>query len=87
MGAALGARLASNLSASGLDPNLVTQLLEPSSTSQLVIDEGARLAVANSINLIFTIGFIAAALSLLAVFVAPRIKLEDRPATSPVSAD
>ncbi|HCK66708.1 MAG TPA: MFS transporter [Anaerolineae bacterium] len=87
MGAALGARLASNLSASGLDPNLVTQLLEPSSTSQLVIDEGARLAVANSINLVFTIGFIAAALSLLAVFVAPRIKLEDRPQPSPVSAD
>jgi MFS family permease len=87
MGAALGARLASNLSASGLDPELVTHLLEPSSSVQVVIYEGVRLAVANSINLVFVIGFIAAALSLLAVFIAPRIKLEDRPQPSPVSAD
>jgi EmrB/QacA subfamily drug resistance transporter len=87
MGAALGARLASNLTASGLDPELVTYLLEPSSTSKLVINEGVRLAVANSINLVFVIGFIAAALSLLAVFIAPRIKLEDRPQPNPVSAD
>ena len=87
MGAALGARLASNLTASGLDPQLVSQLLEPSSSVQVVIDEGVRLAVANSINLVFVIGFIATALSLLAVFIAPRIKLEDRPQPSPVSAD
>lgn len=89
MGAALGTRLASNLTASGLDPNLVTQLLEQSS-SQLVIDEGVRLAVANAINLVFTIGFIVAALSLVAVFFAPRIKLQDRPtteSTASVSAD
>jgi MFS family permease len=86
MGAALATRLSSNLTASGLDPNLVTQLLEPT-TSQLLIDEGVRLAVANAINLVFTIGFIAAALSLIAVFIAPRITLQDRPQTSVVSAD
>jgi hypothetical protein len=52
-----------------------------------LIDEGVRLAVANAINLVFTIGFIAAALSLIAVFIAPRITLQDRPQTSVVSAD
>lgn len=85
MGAALGMRLASNLTAAGLDPSLVSQLLE--SSSQIVIDDGVRLAVANAIHLVFTIGFIAAALSLVAVFFAPRITLTDRPQVSHVSME
>ncbi len=87
MGVALATRLASNLSASGLDPNLVTQLLDSSSTSQQMINEGVRFAIANAIHFVFIIGFIAAALSLIAVFFAPKIKLEDKPVTSSVSVE
>lgn len=87
MGAALSTTLMKNLTASGLDPSLVTHLLEPSSSSQLMIDDSVRLAVANAIHFVFIIGFIAAALSLFAVFVAPKIKLQDKPQTSPLSAD
>lgn len=87
MGVALSTKLMTTLTASGLDPELVTHLLERSSSSQVVINEGVRLAVADSIHLVFIIGFIAAALSLLSVFFAPRITLKDRHATSPMSAD
>jgi hypothetical protein len=78
MGAALSARLASNLSASGLDPSLVTQLLDPIPGSQAVIDEGLRLAVANAINLVFVIAFVAAVLGLLVTFFTPRKELKDK---------
>jgi hypothetical protein len=75
MGAALSMRLASNLSASGLNPELVSQLLEPSSNAQAVLDEGLRLAVANAINLVFLIAFVSAVIALVAVFFAPRISI------------
>src|SRR5688572_26890731 len=42
MGAALSARLASNLRASGLDPSLVEQLLEPLPGSEVLINASAR---------------------------------------------
>jgi len=86
MGAALSARLASNLSASNLDPILVAGLLDPLSGSQVVINEGARLALANAISLVFVIAFIAAALGLVSAFFAPRKELTDSaPSVSPVS--
>jgi hypothetical protein len=87
MGAALSMRLASNLSASGLNPELVSQLLEPSSNAQAVLDEGLRLAVANAINLVFLIAFVSAVIALVAVFFAPRIHLTDKPSPAPISAD
>jgi EmrB/QacA subfamily drug resistance transporter len=87
MGAALTMRLASNLNASGIDPELVSQLLEPSSSVLAVIDEGLRLALANAIHLVFLIAFVSAAFALVAVFFSPRINLRDKSATAPVSAD
>ena len=78
MGAALSMRLASNLNASGLDPSLVTQLLDPSPGSQLLIDAGVRIAMANAIHLVFVIAFIAAVLGLISAFFAPRKELTER---------
>jgi EmrB/QacA subfamily drug resistance transporter len=84
MGAALSIRLATNLSASGLDPKLVTQLLDPLPGSQLVIDAGVRLAMADSIHLVFVIAFVSAALGLGAVFFTPHQELKERlPETKP----
>ncbi|MDP1545148.1 MAG: MDR family MFS transporter [Anaerolineales bacterium] len=87
MGAALSLRLASNLNASGLNPELVSQLLEPSSNAQAVLDESLRFAVANAIHLVFLIAFVSAVIALVTVFFAPRITLTDKPAPAPVSAD
>lgn len=78
MGAALSARLASNLNASGLSPELVTQLLEPVDDTAAIINQGARLALANAINLVFIIAFVAAALALITVFFTPRIELKEK---------
>ena len=86
MGAALSARLASNLSASNLDPSLVAGLLDPIPGLQVVINEGARLALANAISLVFVIAFIAAALGLVSAFFAPRKELTENVQTvSPAS--
>ncbi|MBI5943891.1 MAG: MFS transporter [Chloroflexi bacterium] len=79
MGAALSIRLASNLSASGLDPQLVTQLLEPLPGVELVVDAGARLAMADAIHLVFVIAFISAMLGLAAVFFIPHQELREKP--------
>jgi MFS family permease len=78
MGAALSARLASNLTASGLDPQLVSQLLDPLPGSQTVIHEGARIAVADAISLVFIIAFAAAGLALAATLFTPRKELKER---------
>ncbi len=77
MGAALSARLAANLSASGLDLGLVTQLLDPLPGSQTVLDAGVRVAIANAINLVFVIAFVAALLALAVSFFTPRKELKD----------
>ena len=90
MGAALSARLASNLSASGLDPELVTQLLNPLPGSEAVIDSSLRFAVANAINLVFVVAFVAAALAFVSTFFTPRQELKERTTEGepvPISAD
>jgi MFS family permease len=79
MGAALTARLASNLAASNLDPELVSSLLEPASASGLAINEGARIALADAITAVFVIAFIAAAFALASVFFAPNVVLKEKP--------
>ena len=78
MGAALSIRLASNLSASGLDPKLVTQLLDPLPGFEIVVDAGAHLAMADSIHLVFIIAFVSAALGLAAVFFTPHQELKEK---------
>lgn len=89
MGAALSARLASNLNASGLDPNLVTQLLDPLPGSEVIVDIGARAAMANAIHLVFMISFVVAVLGLVSAIFTPRKDLVENPpvVTAPVSAD
>jgi EmrB/QacA subfamily drug resistance transporter len=90
MGAALSTRLTSNLIASGLDLELVRQLLDPLPGSEIVIAEGARFAMADAIHLVFVIAFIAAALAMVTVFFTPRKELTEQlpeREPSPVSAD
>jgi MFS family permease len=90
MGAALSARLASNLAESSLDPELVQQLLNPLPGAEVVIAEGARAAMADGIHLVFVIAFVAAALAMVTVFFTPRKELTDQQPErerSPVSAD
>lgn len=82
MGAALSARLAerlaANLGASGLDPELVRQLLDPVPGSQVVIAEAARAAMSDAIHLVFVIAFVAAALGMVTVFFIPRKELTEQ---------
>jgi MFS family permease len=90
MGAALSARLASNLSASGLDPELVTQLLNPLPGSETVIDSSLRFAVANAINLVFVVAFVAAVFAFISTFFSPHQELKERTMEGepiPMSAD
>lgn len=87
MGAALSMRLASNLSTAGLNPELVSKLLDPLPGAEAVVDEGLRLAVANAIHVVFVIAFISAAIALVAVLFTPRVNLTDKPSPAPVSAD
>ncbi len=82
MGAALSARLAASLSASGLDLNLVSQLLNPLPGTETVIDEGVRIAVANAIHLVFVIAFVATLFALIVTFFTPRKELKDEPVES-----
>jgi hypothetical protein len=78
MGAALSARLAANLLAANLDLGLVRQLLDPLPGSEVVIAEGARLAMADAIQAVFLIAFFAAALALVTVFFTPRTELKEQ---------
>ena len=88
MGAVLSARLASNLRASGLDTEMVAQLLDPIPGSAVVVDAGVRLAMANAIHLVFLVAFAAAALGLVSAFFTPRkVLTENLPEPSPMSAD
>ena len=77
MGAALSVRLAANLKAGGLDPGLVSRLLDPLPGAVLVVDAGVRLALANALSLVFGVAFIASAFALLPTFFAPRTALVD----------
>jgi MFS family permease len=90
MGAALSARLTTNLLASGLDLDLVRQLLDPLPGAEVVIAEGARAAMAAGIHLVFLIAFVAAALAMITVLFTPRTELTERLSErerSAVSAD
>jgi MFS family permease len=90
MGAALSARLASNLIASGLDLELVRQLLDPLPGSEVVIAEGARVAMADAIHLVFVIAFVAAILAMIAVIFTPHKELSEQLAEggpTPIRAD
>ncbi|MBE7434437.1 MAG: MFS transporter [Anaerolineales bacterium] len=91
MGAVLTARLSANLAASNLDPELVSQLLEPTPAAGLVVNESARLALADAISAVFVIAFVTAALALVSVFFAPKVELDEKVSSeespSPVSAD
>ena len=78
MGAALSTRLAANLSASGLDPEMVSQLLDPLPGAQAVFNEGARIAVADAVTVVFLFAFIAAGLALASTFFTPRTALKER---------
>jgi hypothetical protein len=78
------------LLASGLDLELVRQLLDPVPGSEVVIAEGARAAMADGIHLVFLIAFVAAALAMVTVFFTPRTELREQLSErerSAVSAD
>ena len=66
------------MGAAGLDPKLVSQLLDPVPGSQLVINAGVRIAMADSIHIVFVIAFVAALLGLVAVLFTPHEELKDR---------
>jgi EmrB/QacA subfamily drug resistance transporter len=88
MGAALSTRLASNLLAEGLDLELVRQLLDPLPGAEVVIAEGARIAMADAMHLVFIIAFAAAVLAMITVLFTPRRELRDQvPGPSTASAD
>ena len=78
MGAALSARLTSNLMAAHLDLELVRQLLDPLPGSEVVIAEGARTAMADAIHLVFVIAFVAAALAMVSVLFTPHKELSEQ---------
>jgi hypothetical protein len=74
MGVVLSTRLAAALTASGLDPNAISlnSLLDPlAGSSAGALNESLRTALAVSIQSVFFIAFVAAALGLLATLLAP----------------
>jgi len=75
MGAVLSARLAATLLASGIDPDTVSlnSLLDPlaSSNAAAGLNDTLRNALAISMQGVFMIAFIAAALALLVCLLAP----------------
>jgi EmrB/QacA subfamily drug resistance transporter len=81
MGAALSARLISNLSASGMDLSIVDKLLDPVLNTG-TIDESLRFAVANAISLVFVIAFVAALLAVIVTLFTPRHELKEKPSES-----
>ena len=90
MGAALSTRLTANLIASHLDLELVRQLLDPLPGSQVVIEEGARAAMADAMHLVFVIAFVAAALAMITVLFTPHKELTEQlpeREPTPISAD
>jgi MFS family permease len=90
MGAALSTRLVSNLAASGLDLERVSRLLNPLPGDEALLTDAVRIAVADAINIVFVIAFIAAFLGLISTLFTPRKELTERlPEREPstVSAD
>ncbi len=90
MGAALSTRLVSNLAASGLDMERVSRLLNPLPGDEALLTDAVRVAVADAINIVFVIAFIAAFLGLISTLFTPRKELTERipeRESSTVSAD
>ncbi|HEX5837511.1 MAG TPA: MDR family MFS transporter [Anaerolineales bacterium] len=90
MGAALSTRLVSNLAASGLDLERVSRLLNPLPGDEALLTDAVRIAVADAINIVFIIAFIAAFLGLISTLFTPRKELTERiPEREPstISAD
>lgn len=91
MGAVLTARLTSELAAAQLDPSLVSQILEPGSSSGQALSAGLRLALTDAVGAVFVIACAAASLALLSVFFAPKMELKEQghgsPSQAPVSVD
>jgi hypothetical protein len=81
MGAALSTSLTANLAASHLDLGLVSQILDPIPGSEIVVNEGVRIAMAGAISAVFVIAFIAAALALASVFFVPKLELTEKDST------
>ncbi|HEX9441207.1 MAG TPA: MFS transporter, partial [Roseiflexaceae bacterium] len=75
MGAALSVRLAAGLAAAGLNPATISvnELLDPLARAgaSMTIEGALRDALANAIQGVFVIAFIAAALGLAVTFLAP----------------
>jgi len=75
MGVVLGMSLATNLQAAGLDPASVSinALLDPlaQSSANASLDATLRIALANAIQGVFVLAFIAAAIGLVATALAP----------------
>jgi EmrB/QacA subfamily drug resistance transporter len=73
MGAYLSARLASALTDAGLDPNTVSlnSLLDPLAPSSATLDGSLRSALTVSMQGVFVIAFIAAAIGLVVTLLAP----------------
>jgi len=90
MGAALSTRLASLLSVSGLNPEMVTQLLNPLPGDEAVVNSAARLAIADAITFVFIFALVGAGLALIATLFTPQYDLKDKTAKKepvPVTAD
>jgi hypothetical protein len=78
MGAALSTRLVSNLAASGLDLERVSRLLNPLPGDEGLLTDAIRIAVADAINIVFVIAFVAAFLGLISTLFTPRKELTER---------
>ena len=87
MGAVLSARLASRLSAAGIDPETVSlnSLLDPLARSEAAtgLNDTLRNALGASIQSVFVIAFIASILALVVCLLAPGGRIiEAKPATA-----
>lgn len=78
MGAALSARLATNLQTAGLDASLIGSLIDPQPGTQMMLDSAVRTVMSDSLHQVFIIAFIAAMLGLLAVLSTPHKELGER---------
>lgn len=80
MGAVLAIRLASGLTAAGIDPTTVSldSLIDPvaeTAVANEALDSTLQIALGNAIQGIFWIAFVAAALALIATFFSPSARI------------
>jgi EmrB/QacA subfamily drug resistance transporter len=77
MGAILSYRLATTLAATGLDPNVVQQLLEPVGETGAAIEGTLRIALAGAIREIFVIALVAVVLGWIVTALTPAGQIAD----------